>query len=85
MKENVDPQGGQYTFTSALSDDGENITHYWCSGNWLPGDVALVESRYTTYSDSPTEVLDELGLETIAPPEGDTFTSFDDGFSEGFN
>lgn len=84
MKENIDPQGGQYTFTSSLSDDGVNVTHYWCSRQWKPDEAAIISDRYTTYTENPAAVLADLGLESIAS-SGDTFTSFDDGFSEGFN
>jgi hypothetical protein len=64
MKENIDPVGGQYTFTSSLSDDGVNVTHYWCSGQWDDTKAVLLKDHFAhVYTGTPQEALDDMGLQ----------------------
>ena len=69
MKDNVDPAGGEYTFTVPLYT-GNTHTHYWCSINLTPEQRAEVEAKFGyTYDMKPNEVLELRNLNT--GPEGD--------------
>jgi hypothetical protein len=71
FKETIDPEGGENTFTSPLTSDGENITHFWCSGLFSTNQVTLIEPQFeAVYTDkTPAEVLAITNLETCAGGE----------------
>lgn len=77
----VDTHGGEFTFTVALSPSGlPPATHYWC--NWqmtseertaLEGYLAGLKNQglgwaYDAVEYTPEQVLDERGLQRLAPP-----------------
>ena len=70
-KQNFDKQGGEQTFTSALSPDGSlPVTHYWASfvpsgeiGEQIEAMAAALGDGVVIYKDTPaTEVLAQAGL-----------------------
>ena len=81
-KTSFDPRGGERTFTTRLSADGqEPATHFVCSGLVPEGDYSGVKDMLTTYPgaqlvDWPDETdaakgeatLAGLGLRIIDPP-----------------
>ena len=64
MKANVDPQGGENTFSVSYSDNGKEITHYVSIGQWTPEQAADLEAKFGTkaYDGDPQEVLNTLKL-----------------------
>ena len=73
----LDPVGGEKTFTVPLSATGSlPATHYWCNWQMTPDHWDAAQTRikslgaevrvFDASTITPQEVLDTLGLQTIA-------------------
>lgn len=72
IKETVDPQAGEFTFTVPLYT-GEELTHYWCGINLTDDQIEDMQFFFSPliFTDlKPNEVLEKLGLNTGATDGG---------------
>lgn len=70
----IDTNGGEYTFTSGISNDGINLTHYWCSWVTTEEDYERLVTLFDKAPDrrlydgdiyTPDQVLLEMGLQMM--------------------
>ena len=73
MKETVDPQGGEFTFTLPLYDATGSIVYYWCSINLPEEDRADMDFFFAPliFECTPQEVLSQLNVTTSFGDEND--------------
>jgi hypothetical protein len=58
MKENIDPEGGEYTFTNVFVSGEAEFS--FASGDFTDDEIALLESHFETYYEGEITIADEV-------------------------
>lgn len=82
MKANIDPEGGEYTFTNTFNMGGSDYSI--ASADFTDEEITLLESHFTTYYEGEISIDSATGVITSGETEiGNTNFPEPDAYADG--